>query len=316
MGILSTLRPNLSLALGTSEVTPLEMASAHGTLATNGISTQPMAITRVLDSSGRILEEVIPQRRVALAPEVAYVMTDILRGVILRGTGRAARIGRPAAGKTGTTDDYRNAWFVGYTPNLVVAVWVGNDDNTPMNRVTGGRVPARLWAQFMNAALEGSRPVDFERPENVVAYQMCVRHADDGSCEAYETRASIRGMPTPAPLESPRPAVGPITRPPENGVVGERVAISRPAHGAVVSSPFVIEGRVLRGWTAQLVIVMEGGPIATRVAEATLPVGPDGGFGYTFASALRFSGARYVITVTTTGPDGTTATATVTVTER
>lgn len=316
MGILSTLQPNLSLALGTSEVTPLEMASAHGTLATNGISAQPMAITRVMDPSDRILEEVIPQRRVALAPEVAYVMTDILRGVILRGTGRAAQIGRPAAGKTGTTDDYRNAWFVGYTPNLVVAVWVGNDDNTPMNRVTGGSVPARLWARFMRAALEGSRPVDFERPENVVAHRVCVRQAEDGSCEAYVTHASIRGAPAPTPLQSPRITEQPVARVPDNGTVGRQVAISRPANGAVVSSPFVIEGRVPLGWTARLVIVMQGGPIAITVAEATLPVGPDGGFGHTFASALRFSGARYVITVTTTGPDGTTETATVTVTER
>jgi hypothetical protein len=84
----------------------------------------------------------------------------------------------------------------------------------------------------------------------------------------------------------------------------------------MVSSPFVIEGRVPAGWTARLVIVMEGGPIAIRVAEATVPVGPDGGFGYTFQSSLRFSGARYVITVTTTGPGGATTTATVTVTER
>ncbi|MDR5697703.1 MAG: penicillin-binding protein 1A [Armatimonadota bacterium] len=315
IGIRSTLQPNLSLALGTSEVTPLEMASAYGTLATNGIYTQPMAITRVLDASGRVLEDVIPERRVALAPEVAYVMTDILRGVIARGTGRAAEIGRPAAGKTGTTDDYRNAWFVGYTPNLSVAVWVGNDDNTPMNRVTGGTVPARLWARFMRAALHNVAPLHFERPANVVEYRVCVRQSDDGGCEAYATHAYIRGTATPAPppVQSPTPA------PPQssdNGAVVGQVAILRPPNGAVVASPFVIEGRVPPGWTARLVIVMEGGPIAIRVTETSLPVGPDGGFGYTFESSLRFSGARYVITVTTTGPDGTTSTATVTVTER
>ncbi len=179
MGIQSPLAPNLSLALGTSEVTVLEMASAYGTLAAGGIYTQPVAVTRVTDPSGRVLDEFSPERRIALRPEVAYAMTDLLRGVILRGTGRAADIGRPAAGKTGTTDDYRNAWFVGYTPQLLVAVWVGNDDNTPMRGVVGGNVPARLWAQFMRAALASEPPADFPRPEVLTTPQPSAREAQE-----------------------------------------------------------------------------------------------------------------------------------------
>ncbi|MGH2349646.1 MAG: penicillin-binding transpeptidase domain-containing protein, partial [bacterium] len=109
-----------------------------------------------------------PVRRPALEPDVALQMTDLLKGVILRGTGRGAAIGRPAAGKTGTSDDYRNAWFIGYTPQLSTAVWVGNDDNSPMRTVVGGTVPARIWAAFMKAALADQPPDDWEIPEGVV----------------------------------------------------------------------------------------------------------------------------------------------------
>jgi len=165
MGITSPLTPNLTLALGTSDVTPLEMASAFGTLAAVGERAEPIAIIRVLDSSGRVIEETRPVRRARLDPEVALKMTDLLKGVITRGTGRAASIGRPAAGKTGTTDDYRNAWFIGYTPQLSTAVWVGNDDNSPMRSVVGGTVPARIWAAFMRAAMEGMPVEDWDRPE-------------------------------------------------------------------------------------------------------------------------------------------------------
>lgn len=169
MGITSPLRPDLSLALGSSEVTPLEMASAYGTLASLGLRAQPIAVTRVLDRSGKVLERNLPQREIALTTEVAYRMTDILKGVILRGTGRGAAIGRPAAGKTGTTDDYRNAWFIGYTPYLSAAVWVGNDDNSPMRKVVGGTVPARIWAAFMRVAVAAMPPHDWERPAGVAA---------------------------------------------------------------------------------------------------------------------------------------------------
>ncbi|MBI2246866.1 MAG: penicillin-binding protein 1A [Armatimonadetes bacterium] len=167
MGIQSPLEPNLSLALGSSDVTLLELASAYATLASMGVRSEPIAISRVIDQSGKVLEQNVPQRRPALESEVAYRMIDILKGVITRGTGRAARIGRPVAGKTGTSDDYRNAWFIGFTPHLLTAVWVGNDDNSPMNKVVGGTVPARTWAAFMRTAVASMPADDWDRPEGV-----------------------------------------------------------------------------------------------------------------------------------------------------
>lgn len=164
MGIGSPLGRNLSLALGSSDVTPLEMASAYGTLAVLGMRTQPIAVTLVTDRSGRVLERNPPRREQVLPQTVAYAMVDMLKGVITKGTGRAAALGRPVAGKTGTSDDYRNAWFIGFTPHLATAVWVGNDDNTPMRRVVGGNVPARLWAAFMKDAVETMPADDWTPP--------------------------------------------------------------------------------------------------------------------------------------------------------
>jgi penicillin-binding protein 1A len=96
-------------------------------------------------------------------------MVDMLKGVVTRGTGRAAGIGRPAAGKTGTSDDYRNAWFIGFTPHLSTAVWLGNDDNTPMDRIVGGTVPARVWAAFMKEAAAAQPPDDWTAPPGMFA---------------------------------------------------------------------------------------------------------------------------------------------------
>lgn len=172
MGIQSPLAPNLSLALGASEVTPLEMASAYGTLATKGIHAQPIMVLKVVDRYGRVLEENRPKRDLALDESVAAQMIDLLKGVVQRGTGRRASIGRPVAGKTGTSDDHRNAWFIGFTPYLSTAVWVGNDDNAPMRRVVGGTVPAGIWAGFMRVAVRANPPDDWEglpAPEYVQA---------------------------------------------------------------------------------------------------------------------------------------------------
>jgi penicillin-binding protein 1A len=172
MGIQSPLAPNLSLALGSSEVTPLEMASAYGTLATKGIHAAPIMVTKVVDRYGRVLEENRPKRDLALDESVAAQMIDLLKGVVQRGTGRGASIGRPVAGKTGTSDDHRNAWFIGFTPYLSTAVWVGNDDNAPMRKVVGGTVPAGIWARFMRVAVRANPPDDWEglpAPEYVQA---------------------------------------------------------------------------------------------------------------------------------------------------
>ncbi|BBK44360.1 penicillin-binding protein 1A [Allostella vacuolata] len=162
LGITSELGRDASLALGTSEVSPVELAGALAPFANDGNAAIPYAIREIRDRSGRIL-----YRRTGSGPgrvvqaDLAGEMNRMLSGTIERGTARAANIGRPAAGKTGTTQDHRDAWFVGWTPELVAVVWVGNDDGQPMRGVTGGSVPATIWRGFMQEAVKGTRPQPF-----------------------------------------------------------------------------------------------------------------------------------------------------------
>jgi penicillin-binding protein 1A len=156
LGITADLTPDASIALGTSEVTLLELTSAYAAFASGGYGAWPYGILEIRDAKNNVLfrrsgggpGRVIPA-------EIAGAMTEMMTGVIGHGTGRSAAIDRPAAGKTGTTQDYRDALFVGYTGELVAGVWFGNDDNSSMNRVTGGTLPARAWRSFMLAALKG-----------------------------------------------------------------------------------------------------------------------------------------------------------------
>jgi penicillin-binding protein 1A len=187
MGIEQELDPYLSLALGSTAVTPFEMATAFGVFATGGIRAQPHGIRRILDFRGHVLEEYQPKVWRVLTRETAATMTDMLSDVVRRGT--AARAAGwvlkhfPAAGKTGTTSDFKDAWFVGFSPELVCAVWVGNDDSSPMARRTAGAtVPTPIWAKFMveavptmkqareqaEARLAAAEPV-FETPEGAAA---------------------------------------------------------------------------------------------------------------------------------------------------
>ena len=161
----------LSLALGglTKGVTPLEMASAYGTFANKGIHVEPIAVLKVTDKFGRTIIENEPKKWVALSEESAYIMTDMLRGVVKRGTAwRLADLPFPVAGKTGTTSNARDVWFVGYTPHLVGAVWIGHDEPTPMKNVAGGKQPAMIWKQIMNFAHKDLPNIEFEQPSNIV----------------------------------------------------------------------------------------------------------------------------------------------------
>lgn len=314
MGIRSLLQPNLSLALGTSEVTPLEMASAYGTLATGGLRAEPVAIRRVLDRDGQVLEDHPPRQELALSADVAYVMTDILKGVIARGTGRAAAIGRPAAGKTGTTDDYRNAWFIGYTPYLSAAVWVGNDDNTPMRRVVGGMVPARIWAAFMKAATKEMPATDWTRPDGVVVVTVCGDSGllAAGGCPNPRSESFIRGTePTQYDVSRASPETG---TPATSGSLP--LVITAPTNNQTVASPFTVEGTTVPGATVSLTIVAQGGFLRIAVAETYLPVTADGRFSYLFRPSLQIPGVQYIITVTASMPAGGRATATLTVSEQ
>ncbi len=171
MGITSEIPPYPSIALGSQNVTVLEMASAYGTLATNGVHFAPMAITKVVDPKGDVVFEAKPDGIRALEPEIAYAATSVLKGVITGGTARSANIGRPAAGKTGTSQNYRDAWFCGYTPQLSTAVWVGYyEKETPMRSVRGmrgfgGTLAAPIWAAFNKKALAKEPKLDFEKQD-------------------------------------------------------------------------------------------------------------------------------------------------------
>jgi len=176
MGVKSSLRRDLSLALGTSELTLMELVSAYCAFANEGLVPEPMAILRVEDTEGHVLYERKPAVRKALSQETAYIMARLLQGVIERGTGRRAALGRPAGGKTGTTEDFTDAWFVGFTPDLVCGIFLGNDDRKPLGpQKTGGIIAAPLFAKLMKAAHEGIPPHDFARPEGIVEVEVCAK---------------------------------------------------------------------------------------------------------------------------------------------
>lgn len=171
LGINSPMEPVTSLPLGAIGVTPLEMANAYATFASYGWQSEPTVIARVTDSSGNVLLDNTPKPQLVLEPWAAASLTSVMQGVINNGTGKAAQIGRPAAGKTGTTSSERDIWFVGYVPQLATAVWVGNDNYRPLGHgSTGGTFVAPIWRDFMSKALKGIpaqnfRPAsDFDRP--------------------------------------------------------------------------------------------------------------------------------------------------------
>lgn len=164
-----------SLALGglTKGVTPLELTAGYTPLANQGVYVQPIAVLEVRDQNGNKIYEDHPRKKIALSENTAYLITDMLRGVIMRGTGRGAMIDRPAAGKTGTSSDYTNAWFVGYTPDLLASVWIGNDSQKiPVKidgNVIGSGLAAQIWGAFMRRALVNTLPSDFPVPSGIVS---------------------------------------------------------------------------------------------------------------------------------------------------
>jgi len=182
LGIETTITAVPAIALGGLKegVTPLEMASAYGTLANGGMHFAAHAILEVRDAEGEVIRSERSKGVRAIPANVAYLVTDMLKGVISKGTGTAARIGRPAAGKTGTTQQYRDAWFVGYTPDLVASVWVGHvESQTEMlsvhgRKVTGGSFPAEIWATFMKTALKDTPKSEFPKPKGLSTVKICL----------------------------------------------------------------------------------------------------------------------------------------------
>jgi penicillin-binding protein 1A len=251
MGIRSELRPVPSIGLGTGSVSPLELASAYATLASGGIRTQPFLIRSVELPGGDVDGDRIwgprkPER--ALPPAVAFEVTRILERNVQAGTGTGAQIDRPAAGKTGTTDDYADAWFAGYTPQLAAVVWVGRPQaRVPMRDVhgipvAGGTFPATIWGSFVQRALAGLPVAPWRQPEEAIHWQRwCGRYQyartyrdarpEPGCPEKTTSRATTqapkpqpqpRPATTQAPPAQPPPATTEATPPPGDELVGEQ----------------------------------------------------------------------------------------------
>ncbi len=170
IGIEASMPRELTIALGSISVSPLELATAYSVFANGGSKITPIDIKYVTDAKGTVLESNEPESVEAISPETSFLITSMMEDVIDYGTGRGARIGRLAAGKTGTSSDYKDAWFVGYTPQLVGCVWVGFDDmrRSLGHGEVGGRAAAPIWARFMRNALAGEPETDFPRPEDIV----------------------------------------------------------------------------------------------------------------------------------------------------
>jgi penicillin-binding protein 1A len=160
LGIASILEPNASIALGTSEVSPLELVSAYATFANGGLAVSPHIVERIRGADGKTLYG-RAQQQLGRIVDARYVgmMNTMLHETLVSGTARSANLpGWQAAGKTGTSQDFRDAWFIGYTSRLVAGIWLGNDDNSPTKRAVGGGVPVEIWSRFMRAALAGTAP--------------------------------------------------------------------------------------------------------------------------------------------------------------
>jgi len=175
LGIRSPIGDYLSLPLGTSEVTLMEMASAFAPFANGGFRIEPMAVKKVIDREGKVVWETEPERQPVLDEGIAYIMTDMMKGVFREGgTGfRAAHLlDRPVAGKTGTSSNTKDAYTIGYTPDLVAGVYIGHDQGKSLG-ADGGRLAAPLWAEFITGALKDTPPRDFSRPPAMVEVSIC-----------------------------------------------------------------------------------------------------------------------------------------------
>ncbi len=209
-GITSDLKPNLSLALGSTGLSLLELTRAYSVFANHGRLVQPVMVEEVLDRTGQPIYQAKPTTTQVISPQTAFIMTHLLRGVMRHGTGRSLQIGRPSAGKTGTTNDLRDAWFMGFTPQLVCGVWVGQDDNLPLGRrETGARAAGPIWREFMKEAMAKVPVTDFAVPEGVVFHRVDLatgKLLPTGQAGGF-FEAFLEGTePQPQPAGQPGPA--------------------------------------------------------------------------------------------------------------
>ena len=252
---------NLSIALGSAEVTLLELTQSFGVFANLGMRVEPRFITKITDVRGELIEEAPILRRPAISPDTAYVMTSMLRNVIEHGTGTRAAIDRPAAGKTGTTNDQRDVWFVGYTPQLLTGVWVGYDQDKSLGgKETGGKAAAPIWHDFMTKALDGEPVLDFAVPNEVTLVavdqtsgQRVTPGAAGSVFQAFK-RGTEPGFPEAAPAVAPQdepepeqPMVG--SAPPPAGLRDATARGGAPseAEASVRHSKYRLEGGAIDG---------------------------------------------------------------------
>jgi len=168
-GITAKLPPYLPLALGSAEVTLMEQTSAYSVFPNDGVRVTPRYITKVTDYEGRVLEEDYPEVKDVISSRTARIMTSMLREVVLHGTAvAAAKLPFPAGGKTGTTNDFTDAWFVGFSPAMTCGVWVGFDEKKTLGaKETGAHAALPIWMNFMSAAMAGKDPGEFQPPPDL-----------------------------------------------------------------------------------------------------------------------------------------------------
>jgi penicillin-binding protein 1A len=208
MGLNATLADNLSLTLGGSGVTLLDITAAIGVLANQGIRNEAYAIERIVDEHGEELYKHHALPNQVLKRTTVDTMVSLMQMVLTRGTARNAYFGHPAAGKTGTSDDHRDAWFIGFTPGVITGVWVGNDDNTSMPGMVGGALPATIWRNFMQSYLADKMQTPFDLPFSQMTTHQKTAPADDTAETTIE--------PTDAPVETyETPPAGEDYLPPE-----------------------------------------------------------------------------------------------------
>ncbi|MGH6843084.1 MAG: penicillin-binding transpeptidase domain-containing protein, partial [Methylocella sp.] len=226
LGIASDLSPNLSISLGTSAVTPLEIVTAYAAFANGGIGVQPQIISRVKTASGKLLYQ---RKRASngrvINPNYVAMMNTMMQETLLTGTARKASVpGWQAAGKTGTSQEFRDAWFIGYTSHLVAGVWLGNDDNSPTKKASGGNLPVEIWSRFMRAAHNDVPP----QPLPGGTWRDNTLPVADNSGWPFP------GLFGAAPASQTRQVAAPPAQPPENLPVRRNAPHAADAPGAPV----------------------------------------------------------------------------------
>jgi penicillin-binding protein 1A len=207
LGIKSDLQNVYSLALGTSEVDLLELTSAYATMAAGGIRAEPLAIKMIRDRNGKVLEENAVYREEVLSPQTAFMITNMMESVINGGTGRGSRLMgfvEPAAGKTGTTDEYTDGWFIGYTPELAVGVWTGFDRKRTMGgRMTGAKASLPTWTHIINAHYRDHSGDQFAAPEGIIHRVVCETSGAiaTSKCSQVRREVFIEGTEPRSPCE-------------------------------------------------------------------------------------------------------------------